>query len=184
MINSTQIRVRLGALLVTGLALAACGGNQVGSKDLTNFNDQKSPHSLTDLPSPSPTPVLAAAPAQAPAPQQATAPKPAPAAPAPVQKSTPPAAANRFAISINSDESGNPPFQPSDAQFPRGTVVTWTNHDTQPRSFATDQGAPAAISSPMIQQNGGTFSYTVTVPGTYRYHDQAKVYDLGTFQAS
>ncbi|MET8765073.1 cupredoxin family copper-binding protein [Lentzea sp. NPDC004782] len=59
-------------------------------------------------------------------------------------------------------------FQPATLTISAGDTVTWTNHDTAPHNVVVTNG-PEKFTSPTLQQ-GQTFSYTFTKPGTYSYY--------------
>ena len=59
-------------------------------------------------------------------------------------------------------------FSPSALSISQGTTVTWTNHDVAPHTVTVSSG-PVKFSSPTLQQ-GQSFSYTFTTPGTYAYY--------------
>jgi plastocyanin len=59
-------------------------------------------------------------------------------------------------------------FSPASLTIPAGTTVVWTNKDTAPHTVTVSSG-PATFSSPNLQQ-GDTFTYTFTKPGTYSYY--------------
>ena len=59
-------------------------------------------------------------------------------------------------------------FSPSSLSISQGTTVTWTNHDVAPHTVTVASG-PVKFSSPTLQQ-GQSFSYTFTTPGTYAYY--------------
>jgi amicyanin len=59
-------------------------------------------------------------------------------------------------------------FAPATLTITAGGTVTWTNQDTAPHNVKTTS-APVALDSPMLNR-GGTWSYTFTTPGTYRYY--------------
>lgn len=59
-------------------------------------------------------------------------------------------------------------FAPASLTIPAGTTVVWTNKDTAPHTVTVSSG-PVKFSSPNLQQ-GDTFTYTFTQPGTYSYY--------------
>jgi amicyanin len=59
-------------------------------------------------------------------------------------------------------------FQPATLTISAGDTVTWTNHDTAPHNVVVTNG-PEKFTSPTLQQ-GQTYSYTFTKPGTYSYY--------------
>ena len=59
-------------------------------------------------------------------------------------------------------------FAPASLTINAGTTVVWTNKDTAPHTVTVSSG-PVTFSSPNLQQ-GDTFTYTFTQPGTYHYY--------------
>jgi len=57
-------------------------------------------------------------------------------------------------------------FNPGTIEIKAGTTVTWTNNDSAPHTVTADDGS---FQSGKMDQ-GATFSYTFTEPGTYTYH--------------
>ncbi|HEX4702788.1 MAG TPA: cupredoxin family copper-binding protein [Pseudonocardiaceae bacterium] len=70
---------------------------------------------------------------------------------------------NAIAVTIQ-----NYAFAPASLAIPAGTTVVWTNKDTAPHTVTVSSG-PVTFSSPNLQQ-GDTFTYTFTQPGTYKYY--------------
>ena len=58
-------------------------------------------------------------------------------------------------------------FAPAAVTVKVGTVVTWTNADTEAHTVRTT--ATATLKSGVLDTNG-TYTYTFTSPGTYAYH--------------
>ena len=58
-------------------------------------------------------------------------------------------------------------FAPAAVTVRVGTVVTWTNADTDAHTVRTI--ATATLKSGVLDTNG-TYTYTFTTPGTYAYH--------------
>ena len=160
-----RMRMRtLFAALAALTALAACGGNSVGSSGMFDYTP-KPPGSFAFEHSPSPA-AAAALGSHGPT----TAPKPAPSAQAPV-----------FQIGIFADTSTTPGFYPAAANIYKGTVIVFTNKDSKPRSVASDPGDPGSFTSPIIPP-GGTWSYTATALGKFNYHDGTRPYAVAYFQ--
>ncbi|MBV8170519.1 MAG: hypothetical protein JO219_01150 [Candidatus Eremiobacteraeota bacterium] len=61
---------------------------------------------------------------------------------------------------------GDNSFRPGDISVNLGTVVTWTNNDTQPHSVTS----PGAFDSGMIAPNGGKWRWVAAMQGTFPYH--------------
>jgi amicyanin len=59
-------------------------------------------------------------------------------------------------------------FQPATLTINAGDTVVWTNHDTAPHNVVVTNG-PEKFTSPTLQQ-GQTYRYTFTKPGTYSYY--------------
>jgi plastocyanin len=155
-------------LVLLAAVAAGCGGTTVGDKGLFNFKES-SPASLGGAASPSPSPTVAAT-------AQATA-KPTPSkAPQPTPTQKPQAA--KFSIEIFSDTSGQPQFKPPAARVYVGTIITFTNRDSVPRSVVSDNGT---FDSHPIGP-GGTWSYTASAVGTFNYHDGTRPYAVAYFQ--
>ena len=89
--------------------------------------------------------------------------------PSPAASST---AASSNAVAINS--SGD---QPATLEVKVGTVVTWTNTDSVAHSVTSDT-ANVFDSGPL--NNGATFTFTFTQPGTYTYHSSSDPNMTGT----
>jgi plastocyanin len=72
-------------------------------------------------------------------------------------------------------------YDPSSLVVHAGDTVTWANNSTAPHTVTRcDAGCPASVgpgngtqswpTSPTINANGGTYSFTFTGPGTYNYY--------------
>jgi plastocyanin len=79
-------------------------------------------------------------------------------------------------VSINGDGSGQTQFNPSLVRVFVGTVIKWTNNDTEERSAESDDAE--TFYSGMIPP-GGTFEYTATTPGKFNYSDGTRPYAVG-----
>lgn len=66
----------------------------------------------------------------------------------------------------------NMSYSPVTITVKAGTIITWTNNDSVEHTVTSDSGLfdSGAISTPGLYTNGGTFSYTFAVAGTYPYH--------------
>lgn len=71
-------------------------------------------------------------------------------------------------VDTTSVEMLNSLFQPSVINVSVGSTVTWTNGDSFGHTVTSDdRGGP--LDSPLIG-GGGSWTYTFTAAGTYRYH--------------
>ena len=103
--------------------------------------------------------------AATPTPAAAT-PTPAAATPTPAEASSTPEASPSAGVQDAVTISGFA-FSPASITVPIGTKVTWTNQDSAAHNIISDDGS--TFSSPSVP-NGGTFSFTFTVAGTFAYH--------------
>ena len=69
------------------------------------------------------------------------------------------------AVAINS--SG---YQPATLDVKVGAIVTWTNTDSTAHSITSDM---ANVFDSGALNNGATFKFTFTQPGTYAYHSSS-----------
>lgn len=102
----------------------------------------------------------------------AAAPSP-PAAPPPTVSFSPvaaPASAGPAAVMIN-----NFMFGPAGLTVKAGSTVTWTNQDEEPHTVVG-----AGLRSPVLGNQGSTYAYTFTTPGTYSYNCSIHPYMHGT----
>ena len=60
---------------------------------------------------------------------------------------------------------GSNSYNPGDIVVNLGTLVTWVNQDSQPHSAT----APGAFDSGMIAPNGGKWTWTAAMQGTFSY---------------
>jgi plastocyanin len=98
---------------------------------------------------------------------------PAPAAPPPTVPVSPvaaPAAAGPAAVMIN-----NFMFGPAGLTVKAGSTVTWTNQDEEPHTVVG-----SGLRSPVLGNQGSTFSHTFTDAGTYTYNCSIHPYMHGT----
>lgn len=77
-------------------------------------------------------------------------------------------------------QSAAPQFNPSVGGVRFGTIVRWTNTDTQARSVEADNGA--FTSGPIAP--GGHFDLKAPARGTYNYHDGTRPYAVAQLQVS
>jgi amicyanin len=81
-----------------------------------------------------------------------------------------PALAEDVAVKI-----GNFTFGPQEVKVKAGTTVTWTNEDDIPHTVVS----PNAFRS-KVMDTDGTFSFTFTTPGTYKYFCSLHPHMTGT----
>ena len=81
-----------------------------------------------------------------------------------------PALAADIAVKI-----GNFTFGPQELKVKAGTTVTWTNEDDIPHTVVS----PNAFRSKVLDTDG-TYSFTFTTPGTYRYFCSLHPHMTGT----
>jgi len=74
-------------------------------------------------------------------------------------------------------------FTPDPVTVPAGTVIAWTNQDSAPHQVVNDATplfmAGAIFQSATLQQ-GQTYTFTFTKPGTYAYHCGIHAFMKGT----
>jgi len=102
-----------------------------------------------------------------PAPVVADQPAQPAADPAPVAA---PAAAGPAAVAIN-----NFMFGPAALTVKAGSTVTWTNQDEEPHTVVG-----AGLRSPVLGNQGASYSHTFTDAGTYSYNCSIHPYMHGT----
>ena len=167
-----EIRLLSAAAVFTMVAVAGCGGSSYGSTPLVGSSGGQaalgsSTPTPTATPAPAQTAVQTAPPAQTSAPVATARPTPPP-----TQKAAP------FAIAINGDNTSKPQFDPPAAKVYTGTVITFTNRDSVPRSVVSDNGV--FNSGPIAP--GATWQYTAATVGTFNYHDGTRPYAVAYFQ--
>lgn len=81
--------------------------------------------------------------------------------------SSAPAPADAKPVAGNAVAIKNFAFAPAALTVKAGTKVTWTNQDSDAHTV-TSAGSGGPLSSPALD-TGGTFSFTFTEAGTYRY---------------
>lgn len=166
-----KFATRLALLLLLAGTVAACDQNQVGSANMFKGKSGGAA-ALGNEASPIPSAASHSAP-----PTSNARPTQAPPPPPPTQK---PQAAH-FPIGIYGDTSGHGQFEPSAARVYTGTIITFTNHDSQPRSVVEADHTPALFDSGSIPP-GGTWNYSAAAPGTFNYHDGTRPYAVAYFQ--
>jgi len=82
-------------------------------------------------------------------------------------------------IAITGDHGDNS-FKPGNVSVNLGTVVTWTNNDTQPHSVTS----PGAFDSGMIAPNGGKWRWVAAMQGTFSYYSMTDPTMKGTITVS
>lgn len=73
----------------------------------------------------------------------------------------------------------NMAFSPSSLTVKKGATVTWTNKDVVEHTVIADNGSSGGLNSAPLQ-NGQTYSFTFTQPGTYHYSCSIHPYMHGT----
>jgi amicyanin len=81
-----------------------------------------------------------------------------------------PASAEDVAVKI-----GNFTFGPQEVKVKAGTTVTWTNEDDIPHTVVS----PNTFRS-KVMDTDGTYSFTFTTPGTYKYFCSLHPHMTGT----
>lgn len=154
------------------LVLAACGGSQqTGDKDLLDFEEQEGGRvgeiartTTTTLPPTTEAPTTA---------------KPiitsAPPTTRPVTTTPPTTASPGFVVKIVQSGQG---FDPFNFVVRRGSRVTVTNADNQPRTFTSDTGA--FDSGPIAP--GGSFVYMAETVGKFNFHDETRPFAVGQME--
>ena len=157
------------AIAVLGLLLAGCGeDNSVGGSDLLEGTDGAGGTRLGEETTTVPPPVTEAPPVTEPS-------GPATTKPAPTTTAKP--AAQGYPIKIQADQAGTQ-FEPRVAQVFAGTPVTWTNHDSVPRSVEfADQSFTSGPIAP-----GASVTYTANRAGEFNYSDGTRPYAVGTLK--
>lgn len=170
-----RIRVLMAAACGAGLFLAACGGsNKVGDNSLLNFKDQANKRLGDTTTTGAPATTVAGAKGQLGIGGTTATTK---AAAVPTTTHPAPQVAT-LEIDINSDGTSSTQFDPSNARIFRGSIIKWTNKDTQARSVESDTGA---FRSPSIPP-GGSWSWTPNAAGQFNYHDGTRPYAVGSFE--
>jgi plastocyanin len=72
-------------------------------------------------------------------------------------------------------------FMPASISVKTGSTVTWTNMDEEPHTVV--DGAHG-IKSPVMGNQGATFSYTFSAPGTYSYNCSIHPFMSGTVEVT
>ena len=81
-----------------------------------------------------------------------------------------PAAAEDVAVKI-----GNFTFGPQDLKVKAGSTVTWTNEDDIPHTVVSPNNFKSKV-----MDTEGTYSFTFTTPGTYKYFCSLHPHMTGT----
>lgn len=81
-------------------------------------------------------------------------------------------------IGVNGDNSGTSQFDPSAARVYVGSLVKWTNNDSQPRSIEADGGE---FSSGTLQP-GQSFTFRAAAAGKFNYHDGTRPYAVASLE--
>jgi plastocyanin len=72
-------------------------------------------------------------------------------------------------------------FKPAAITVKAGTAVTWTNNDEEPHTVV--DGAHD-LKSPVMGNQGATFTFTFTTPGTYSYNCSIHPFMHGTVEVT
>ena len=70
-------------------------------------------------------------------------------------------------------------FNPQLVTLKTGTTVTWTDKDGVAHTVTSSSG-PASFNSGALAASSGTFHFTITQAGTYRYHCMIHPYMTAT----
>lgn len=71
-------------------------------------------------------------------------------------------------------------FVPPGITVSSGTTVTWTNRDPTSHTVTSSSAPPGQAFDSGFLAQGGSFSLTFTVPGTYQYFCQPHPFMTGT----
>lgn len=77
---------------------------------------------------------------------------------------------NAQTVMITTDSSGTFAFSPASLTIKAGTTVTWMNTTSVPHTVTSDDGKSFDSGSANPINQGGTFKFTFTTPGTFAYH--------------
>lgn len=182
-----QVLRLAGVAALAALALSACAPSaKVGAGVKLGANNGAANLNLGGTtaahPKPTATPthrVVVSRPA--PVRTQAAAPVSQPTQAAPTQAAPTQTAApvNRtFHVTIYSNTSGKPGFDPADVAVYVGTTIVFTNEGTKPHSVVAEGGA---FHSPLIPV-GGSWSWLANRAGTYDIQDGTRPYVTGEIQ--
>ena len=80
------------------------------------------------------------------------------------------------AVGVTQVQIVNFAYTPANIQVKSGTTVTWTNQDTAPHTVTFKNG----MKDSGVLQQGQSFSYTFTTPGTYQYYCTVHPYMVAT----
>ena len=82
-----------------------------------------------------------------------------------------------YVIKIYPDSAGHQ-FQPRQATVKKGTLVRWTNTDSETRSVEADNGE---FKSPPLAP-GATFEFTAQQLGSFNYHDGTRPFAVANLE--
>lgn len=186
--NLNALRLLAAPLLL--VALAGCGqDNKVGDKVDLGIKSQVEQERLgartTTTAAAATASTTASAPvgkagvgeATTPPPPTTAAPRPTTTAP-PAATTAPPQERIALEIAISGDSSGTSQFDPSAARVFAGSLVRWTNKDSQSRSVEADAGE---FSSGLLQP-GESFTFKAATPGKFNYHDGTRPYAVASLE--
>ncbi|HUZ43143.1 MAG TPA: hypothetical protein VMU63_01970 [Acidimicrobiales bacterium] len=171
-----KFRVLAAVALAVGLVTAACGGgSSVGSG--VNLNGKGGGGALS-LGSTTTTTLVATTTI---APTATTrAPSATPTSPPPTSPRTTAPPAPVYTITIESDSSGQPPFNPPDVAVYQGTPVKWVNSDSKAHSVVASDGA--FNSGPIAP--GASWTWVASSVGKHSYADGTRPYAVGTLEVA
>ena len=171
------LRLLTAVLLLVTVAGACSENNKVGDESLLNVEDQANKTRLGEttttappVTGPTTTAVLGvggkATTTTTAAPRQAVA--------------TTRPQEQAVTITINSDNSNAPQFDPPAASVYVNGLVRWTNADSKPRSVVAGNNA---FRSPDIAP-GASWDFRPSTTGTFQYQDGTRPYANGTLQVA
>jgi plastocyanin len=85
------------------------------------------------------------------------------------------------AVATDTVTINNFAFMPASITVKVGTAVTWTNMDEEPHTVVDGNHG---IKSPVMGNQGATFTYTFSSPGTYQYNCSIHPFMSGTVEVT
>lgn len=167
---TAAVAALVGVLLLVG---TACGESKgVGDESLLDFEERRAAERLGE------TTTTAAAPSTTAAPGKVGIGGPSTTATTRPPQTTTTTVRIGMDIAINADKSNSTHFDPLSARVVVGTIVRWTNKDTQPRSVEADDGS---FASPTLAP-GQSWTYRTTTVGKLNYHDGTRPYAVASLE--